>query len=103
MAGVQRSGIDRCVMRVFKGRKMGLKYRRHGYKFAYDIPGNWTDEDDIGDAAEAAADDYWCNRDGWETQWPVTFDILRADGELIGSREVAVEMEPVFNAAAHNA
>ena len=82
---------------------MGLKYRRHGYKFAYDIPGNWTDEDDIGDAAEAAADDYWCNRDGWETQWPVTFDILRADGELIGSREVAVEMEPVFNAAAHNA
>ena len=82
---------------------MGLKYRRHGYKFAYDIPGNWTDEDDIGDAAEAAADAYWCNRDGWETQWPVTFDILRADGELIGSREVAVEMEPVFNAAAHNA
>ena len=81
---------------------MGLKYRRQGYRFAHDVPGDWTKDDDIGDVAEAAAEDYWCNRDGWETAWPVTFEIL-ADGEVIATREVAAEMEPVFNAAAHNA
>ena len=81
---------------------MGLKYRRQGYRFAHDVPGDCTKDDDIGDVAEAAAEDYWCNRDGWETAWPVTFEIL-ADGEVIATREVAAEMEPVFNAAAHNA
>ena len=57
MAGVQRSGIDRCVMRVLKGQKMKLKYRRHGYRYAHDLPGEWEAEDELEEMAEAAAQD----------------------------------------------
>ena len=53
--------------------------------------------------AEAAAQDYWSNHDGFEARWPLTFEILLPDGGLIGSAAVEMDHEPVFTAKPHNA
>lgn len=81
---------------------MELKYRRNGYRHAHDLPGEWEAEDDIEEMAEAAAQDYWSNHDGFEERWPLTFEILLPDGGLIGSAEVEMDTEPVFTAKPHN-
>ena len=81
---------------------MKLKYRRHGHRYAYDLPGEWEAEDDIEEMAEAAASDYWGNYNGFEAHWPLTFEILLTDGGLIGSAVVEMDAEPVFTAKPHN-
>ena len=82
---------------------MKLKYRRHGHRYAYDLPGDWEAEDELEQMAEAAAQDYWDNHDGFEARWPLTFEILLPDGGLIGSAVVEMDTEPVFTAKPHNA
>lgn len=44
-------------------------------------------------AAEAYAEDFYHNRDGWEAAWPITLSIATLDGKLLG--KVVVEMEAV--------
>ncbi|OZI38996.1 hypothetical protein CEG14_05525 [Bordetella genomosp. 1] len=54
------------------------------------------DEED----AEACAEDYYRNHDGFEAIWPLTFAIFDGfTGPEIGRWEVALEYEPSFVAA----
>lgn len=46
-------------------------------------------------AAEAAAEDFFHNCDGWESQWPLTFVVLEGD-EVLGRFSVEQRMEPYF-------
>lgn len=57
--------------------------------------------DDIDEEeAEACAEDYFHNHDGFEANWPLTFAIFDGfAGPEIGRWEVALEYEPSFNAA----
>lgn len=81
---------------------MKLKYRRNGHRYAHDLTGEWEADDDLEEMAEAAAQDYWSNHDGFEARWPLTFDILLPDGGLIGSAVVEMDTEPAFTAKPHN-
>ena len=57
--------------------------------------------DDIGEEeAEACAEDYFRNCDGFEANWPLTFAIFDGfTGPEIGRWEVTLEYEPSFSAA----
>lgn len=57
--------------------------------------------DDIDEEeAEACAEDYFRNHDGFEANWPLTFAIFDGfTGPEIGRWEVALEYEPTFTAA----
>jgi hypothetical protein len=84
---------------------MNLKYRRLGYQYAHDLPEQWSEEDDIEELAEAAAEDYWRNwrnHDGWEARWPLTFEILLPNGEVLGMCSVSLDIKPVFVVTTHN-
>lgn len=48
--------------------------------------------------AEAAADDYHSNHDGWEAHWPRTFIIFDMDDNRLGQCEVDREAVPQFRA-----
>lgn len=70
------------------------------------LPEQWSEEHDIEELAEAAAEDYWRNwrnHDGWEARWPLTFEILLPNGEVLGTCSVSLDMEPVFVVTTHNA
>lgn len=57
--------------------------------------------DDIDEEeAEACAEDFFHNHDGFEANWPLTFAIFDGfTGPEIGRWEVALDYEPSFNAA----
>ncbi|CAB3812134.1 hypothetical protein [Achromobacter denitrificans] len=57
--------------------------------------------DDIDEEeAEACAEDYFRNHDGFEANWPLTFAIFDGfTGPEIGRWEVQLEYEPSFSAA----
>ncbi|WP_291385007.1 MULTISPECIES: hypothetical protein [Achromobacter] len=57
--------------------------------------------DDIDEEeAEACAEDYFRNHDGFEANWPLTFALFDGiAGREIGRWEVALEYEPSFTAA----
>jgi len=57
--------------------------------------------DDIDEEeAEACAEDYFHNQDGFEANWPLTFALFDGiSGPEIGRWEVALEYEPSFTAA----
>ena len=47
--------------------------------------------------AEDAAEQYHNEHDGWESRWPITFEVF--DGEKsLGRFQVELEAEPVFRA-----
>jgi hypothetical protein len=48
--------------------------------------------------AEAAAEDYHDNHDGWEANWPLILTIWADDKRLLGKFEVERETTPVFSA-----
>ncbi|AZY52204.1 hypothetical protein [Bordetella avium] len=56
--------------------------------------------DDIDEVeAEACAEDYFRNHDGFEANWPLTFAIFDGfNGPEIGRWEVELEYEPSFSA-----
>jgi hypothetical protein len=65
------------------------------------IPKAWTTPDDDFTKkwiAESVADDYHTNHDGWDSPWPVTFEIEYADGAPVGTYEVNREAIPEFHA-----
>lgn len=48
-------------------------------------------------AGSVAAQDFWDNHDGWESSWPVTFEISKTeDFEPILRCTVEMEMHPWF-------
>lgn len=57
--------------------------------------------DDIDEEeAEACAEDYFHNRDGFEANWPLTFALFDGlTGPEIGRWEVVLEFEPSFSAS----
>ena len=65
----------------------------------YSFESIW-DEESPEELAEAAAADYWSNRDGWEATWPISFAIFGADSSLIGNFDVELEYDPWFSAKA---
>ena len=48
--------------------------------------------------AQDAAENYQYNHGGWEASWPLEFEILTADEEIIERYEIERESEPVFYA-----
>jgi len=52
----------------------------------------------LGAIAEAAAEDYHANHDGWESSWPITFVILDEARKELARFLVDREAVPQFNA-----
>lgn len=55
------------------------------------------DEEDVEYIAECAAEDYHSNHDGWESEWPIEFEIF-LDDKSIGKFLVEREYSPSFSA-----
>lgn len=49
--------------------------------------------------AEDAAEDFHNNHDGWESEWPLTFNIYDTDDNLLGTCTVDREHNPTFSAS----
>ncbi|EMK7762503.1 TPA: hypothetical protein ACJIYU_004434 [Yersinia enterocolitica] len=47
--------------------------------------------------AAIAAEDYWERFDGWESNWPLSFEIF-IDGVSAGNFSVDMEQQPTFSA-----
>jgi hypothetical protein len=80
--------------------KYKYKYQVDEPKFdewAFNIETDW-DSNCLEYVAEAAADDFHSNHDGWEAHWPCDFYIFDLDGKLLGIFTVQREAEPVFSA-----
>jgi len=84
-----------------------LKYSIRGQKNYHDLPPpTGMDEADadefakecITDICEEAADHFHDHLDGWESQWPIVFEIFM-DGVSMGKCEVEREYEPAFSAS----
>lgn len=66
---------------------------RYGFKSVWDA-------DNLENLAEDAAEDFHNGHDGWESQWPLTFNIYDAEGErLLGTCTVEREHNPTFAAS----
>lgn len=75
----------------------GVEFPEDAYSLGIlSVPNN-PDQWDIEIIAREAADDYWSNHDGWESTWPLEFEIF-IDGKSAGKCLVSMEMEPVFSA-----
>ena len=62
----------------------------------YTIETNW-DKDELEYIAEAAAEDFHDNHDGWDHKWPLEFVIADETGQL-GIFKVYIEARPEFDA-----
>lgn len=68
----------------------------HGDDCRFDMPpGQCLYFEDWQLVARDIAEDYHCNHDGWEANWPVEFRIYKND-ECVWKGEVDREMEPAF-------
>ena len=56
----------------------------------------YWDEEDAEFAAQACAEDYHSNHDGWESNWPLTFRLWDKTGKHLGDFGVDRDVEPVF-------
>lgn len=45
---------------------------------------------------EQAADNYFSDHDGWDCRWPLTFELLDDDQQVIYRAEVQLESQPLF-------
>ncbi len=70
-------------------------YRRaeKGYSGEYVLESYFDDAEDV---AVEAAEDYHSNHDGWESSWPIDFEIIDADGISLGTFEIDREAVPHF-------
>ena len=50
------------------------------------------------DVAEAAAEDFYHQRDGWECAWPLVFAVYDEDDTCLGSWVVEMVVNPSFRA-----
>ena len=58
-----------------------------------------SDEGDMLETCEQAAEDHYKNHDGWEGKWPITIRLyLDKTGGEVFSAEVEFDCEPVFAA-----
>ena len=58
-----------------------------------------SDEDDMLELCEQAAEDHYKNHDGWEGKWPITIRLyLDKTGGEVFSADVELDCEPVFAA-----
>lgn len=56
------------------------------------------EEDSANYIAEDYAEYFHGNRDGWDSSWPLRFDVYSQDGKLIGKFNVNREFRPEFYA-----
>ena len=70
-------------------------YRRGepGYLSTYEFESNFDDAEDV---AVEAAEDFHTNHDGWESTWPINFEIIDADGISLGCFKIDCEAVPHF-------
>lgn len=72
-----------------------------GIENAYNLLGYELDEChepwEVEFLAEKAADDYFDNHDGWESDWPMDVEIF-SDGKSLGIFSVDMETVPQFSA-----
>lgn len=76
-----------------------IKYKYKTPEFCdesiYDFESPW-DVEYIKHAAEHAAEDFFKNRDGWDVNWPIVFEIYSMNDKLLGTFEIELRQEPVF-------
>jgi hypothetical protein len=71
----------------------------HDENSLYDLFCPHTGPGDLGWVAEAAADDYHSEHDGWESTWPLWFIIYDMRGNRLGQCSVDRETVPQFRAS----
>jgi hypothetical protein len=59
----------------------------------YEIDSSFDDAEDV---AVEAAEDFHTNHDGWESNWPITFEIVDAEDISLGNFQVDRESVPHF-------
>jgi hypothetical protein len=75
--------------------RMLYRVPEHSQDNEYEVA---TPYDDPLLVAEAAADDYFDEHDGWESRWPLVFRLFTEDGEEVGDFLVELEARPHFSA-----
>jgi len=60
------------------------------------VPMN-PDQWDVEILARQAAEGYWSDHDGWESEWPLDFEIY-IDGKSYGVCAIEMESRPTFSA-----
>lgn len=76
---------------------------KNKYRYSIDYRGDFDFESFLspedGDLlAKTAAEDFHNHHDGWESSWPITFEIFGSDGDLIGVYSVERQAVPEFTA-----
>jgi len=66
-------------------------YKLNGCEYAFE-----SYYDDAEDIAVEAAEDYHSRHDGWESSWPIAFEIVDADGISLGTFNIDREAVPHF-------
>ena len=77
---------------------MKAYFWREGYQGSFDEGYEFevNDFSDLEYRAEKFSQHYFCNLDGWESSWPITWNISDEDGILRGRVKVEMEMDPSF-------
>jgi hypothetical protein len=74
-----------------------FQYNTDGDDYKFSIESNWSDEDPEW-LAEDCAEDFYKNRDGWESHWPITFYLYNlGEDDHFAVVEVGMEFEPTFS------
>lgn len=74
----------------------GTEFPGDAYSLGYQTVIN-PDKWDVEIIAREAANDYWSNHDGWESEWPLNFEIF-INGKSYGVCAVEMESQPNFSA-----
>ena len=72
-------------------------YRQDNWDDLHELECIW-DSDSGARIAEEAAEDHFINHDGWESSWPVNFEIFDLENNTLGVYSVELENRPTFSA-----
>jgi hypothetical protein len=61
---------------------------------AFEFETNWT-ENNLEELAEATADNYYSEHEGWDASWPLTFQLFTTKKNL-GRFKIQLEFDPLF-------
>lgn len=88
------------ISRMSNTYRYGIVEYDHGVDDGYKVETSWhLDDEALGYIAEDAAEDFYNNCDGWESEWPLTFIIWDNDGKEMGRYRVVIESAPLFTAS----
>ena len=75
----------------------GVEFPEDAYSLGSLVASSAPDEWEVERLARVAADDYWSEHDGWESEWPLDIEIF-IDGKSCGVCAVEMESQPTFSA-----